>query len=100
MKTEYCKNCNTKLLGSFCHHCGQKKLDQDFLSLKNLISQAIGYLFSIDSKLWTSFKLLLFSTGKLSEQYIAGKRKNYMLPFQVFVVANLIFFFFLSEAYF
>lgn len=92
-----CKNCQHQFSGKYCNNCGEKVVeDQDF-NLRNILSEAIGAITNLDSKIFQSLKLLFFYPGKLTQQYIDGIRVPYMKPFQIFLIANLVFFIFLSE---
>lgn len=46
---ETCPNCDTSLLGSHCHHCGQKKIDASEYSLKQFIGRAINDFTDLES---------------------------------------------------
>ena len=92
-----CKNCNTELKGSYCHSCGEKPVSEKDFSVLSLAKLSFGTITNFDSKFFKTFSLLLFRPGKLTEEFISGKRKTYMQPFQVFVLANLFFFFFLTD---
>lgn len=85
------------MLGTFCHHCGEKMVIESDFKLKNILGQAIGAITNLDSKLFRTLKLLFFSPGSLSTEFIKGIRVPYMKPFQIFVISNIIFFIFLSE---
>ena len=95
-----CPNCNTEFDSScsFCPNCGQvnRKLD---LSFKYFISEFLSINFNIDSKIYRTLKLLMFSPAKLSMEFIAGKRVKYIPPMRLYMVISLIFFFVLSLSY-
>ena len=46
----------------------------------------------MDSRLLRSFRALLFRPGALTTAYLEGPRKPYISPFQLFLLANLLFF--------
>jgi len=89
-----CVNCNQQLTGKFCHYCGQKKVTPKDKKLKYFIEEFFSSLFVADGKIIITFKYLLFSPGKLSQAYIKGNRKKYLLPLRVFFFANLLYFLF------
>jgi thiamine biosynthesis protein ThiS len=88
-----CPTCGVRASGSFCAACGEKKFALSDLSLHHFFSHALGEFFHFDSKIFRSFRLLFTRTGFLSAEYARGCRKPYLHPFQVFFIANLIYFF-------
>ena len=93
-----CKNCGTELTGKFCHNCGESVSSENDFSVLSLIKLSFSTLTNFDSKFFKTFVLLLFKPGLLTKEFISGRRKSYMQPFQVFVLANLFFFFFLTSS--
>jgi len=92
-----CKNCQHKFEGDFCSNCGEKVLGKDDLKVKNIFKQAFVALTDVDSKLLKSLKLLFFYPGELTRKYVDGIRVPYLKPFQMFLLANILFYLFLSE---
>jgi thiamine biosynthesis protein ThiS len=88
-----CPTCGIRTSGSFCSVCGEKKFAPSDLSLHHFFSHALGEFFHFDSKIFRSFRLLFTRPGFLSAEYARGCRKPYLHPFQVFFIANLIYFF-------
>lgn len=92
-----CINCNTKLAGQYCYFCGERTVADNDFTIKKLLEQTVDVFTHIDSKIFTTLKFLLFKPGKLSENYVAGLRKPFMKPFQIFVLINILFFLVLSN---
>lgn len=88
-----CQNSGSGINDNFCSSCGEKKVEEADFSLKAIISISLNAVTNIDSKLFKTILVLMFKPGKLTEEYINGIRKKYMQPFQLFVLANLLFFF-------
>lgn len=93
-----CKNCGTKLNGTFCYNCGEKIVTDNDFSVLSLLKLSFSTITNFDSKFFKSFRSLLFNPGHLTDEFILGKRKSYIQPFQIFVLANLFFFFFLTSS--
>jgi len=87
-----CLNCGKPLASDdvFCSYCGQKNVEK--LSFGNFTSQIVSGMFSYDSRFWTTIIPLLFKPGKVSKDYIEGKRKRYVNPFQMYLHVSIIFF--------
>jgi len=50
-------------------------------------------LASLDSRLWRTLGLLLFRPGRLTLDYLQGRRARYVAPLRLFIASSLIFFF-------
>ena len=88
---EFCLNCGTKLLDTFCQHCGQKDLPKR-QTLRELIENFIGSFYSFESKFFKTFRYLLFKPGFLPKEYTSGKRETYYHPARAYVFISFIFF--------
>lgn len=87
-----CPSCGAACDLKFCASCGEKRPSEHDLSLGHLISHASETFFHWDSRILRTFRVLFTKPGMLSAEYVAGKRKPYAHPFQVFFIANLIYF--------
>jgi thiamine biosynthesis protein ThiS len=87
-----CATCGASGSGMYCPACGEKRPSQHDLSLHHFFTHALGEFFHFDSKIFRTFRLLLTRPGFLATEYIRGCRKPYLHPFQVFFIANLIYF--------
>ncbi len=86
-----CLNCGTRLRGQYCGLCGQRARSR-LISLWQLISEAFGDLLEIDSRIWRTLIPLLARPGRLTRDYLEGKRARYMPPFRTYLVLSVIFF--------
>jgi len=92
-----CANCDSKLTSDekFCHNCGQKT-DELNLKFKHFISDLISDSFNLDSKIFISLKLLLFSPTVLTKEFLHGRRTKYIPPVRLYLIISLIYFFLVS----
>ncbi len=90
-ETPNCLNCGAQLRGQYCGTCGQRARSR-LISLWELISEAFGDLFEIDSRLWQTLIPLIMRPGQLTRDYLRGRRARYMPPFRSYLVLSLIFF--------
>lgn len=95
--TNTCINCKTKLEGPYCFSCGEKIVTEKDFTIIKLLEQTVDVFTHLDSKIFTTLKFLLLKPGKLSEDYVAGLRKPYMKPFQIYILTNILFFLLLSN---
>lgn len=92
-----CASCGTPLLGKHCYACGEKKVDANDYSLRKYLEQSVDIFTHFDTKFFRSFRDLLFVPGKLTVEYLAGRRVKYMKPLQLYVLVSLLFFFFFKN---
>ena len=87
-----CPNCGTDLRGTYCHHCGEKKLHEHDLTVKHFVLHAVHELTHLDSKIFATFLYLFTRPGYLTKEYVAGRRVRYVRPFSIFLMACGLFF--------
>ncbi len=100
---QQCPNCGEKLLGEYCHGCGQQRLDRRELSLKRFFINATNEFTDLESnKAVRTFKALLFKPGHLTDEYLAGRKGRYISPVRLYLTFSALYFLFawgaLSEA--
>ena len=84
-----CANCNIQLEGQFCHSCGQSSTSMiKFFGevIKELLDDALGY----DSRFKHSLSPLFFKPGRLTLDYVKGKRFHYVLPFKLYLITSVL----------
>jgi hypothetical protein len=86
-----CLNCGAYMRGQYCAVCGQRAQSR-LISLWELIRDAFGDLFELDSRLWQTLVPLLLRPGKLTYDYLQGRRARFMPPFRMYLVLSLLFF--------
>ncbi len=86
-----CLNCGTTLAGQYCGHCGQRAQNR-LISIWELIRDAFGDLLELDSRLWRTLIPLTIRPGKLTRDYLEGRRARYMPPFRTYLVLSIVFF--------
>ena len=89
MNSNRCNNCNAKLSGEYCSECGQQKKDIN-ISIVSLIQEFIVNLFSLDSKTFLTLRNLIIKPGFLSNEYISGKTRKYVLPGKFYLFLSVI----------
>jgi hypothetical protein len=89
-----CANCEAPLAGNFCANCGQKA--HVHRSLAHVGEELLHGITHFDGKAWTTLPLLLFRPGKLTRDYIEGKRTRYIAPVPLFLLAVFLMFFVFS----
>ncbi|MEL6562105.1 MAG: DUF3667 domain-containing protein [Bacteroidota bacterium] len=97
-KTNRCLNCNSKIdqIYNFCPYCGQENTNRN-VSFKDLIREFFNNYLSFDSKFGRSIKPFFLSPGKLTNEFINGRRVNYANPIRLYLILSLFYFFALSQ---
>jgi hypothetical protein len=88
---EHCLNCRTPLQGQWCHHCGQKAKSQ-VRHFGSVFMDIMDTVFEYDNRIWRTLVPLYFRPGKITRDYITGKRARYVLPFRLFFVLSVVSF--------
>jgi hypothetical protein len=88
-----CLNCGhpLDLTDRFCAYRGQINTTKR-LTLKDFISEFVLSVFTYDSKFWYTLKDLLFKPGRITRNYVDGKRLHYANPFRFFLSASIFYF--------
>lgn len=90
-----CLNCGESFgeLGErrrrFCPECGQETSVRA-PTLGEFAEQFGGAYFATEGALWRTLKLLLLKPGELTAQYLAGRRKHYVLPLRLYLTISLL----------
>ena len=93
IKDTNCLNCGFPFSGqeNFCPECGQKNKG-DQLTFGSFMSEVFNGFTSWDAKFWTTIIPLLTKPGKVSLDYVEGKRSRYTNPFRFYLTVSIIFF--------
>jgi len=86
-----CLNCGEVLVGPFCCRCGQEDVALH-PSVRQLVSELLGEIFSFDTRLLRTLRPLLMRPGALTRDYLAGRRVRFVSPLKIYLIAALIFF--------
>ncbi|WP_292010035.1 DUF3667 domain-containing protein [Chryseobacterium sp.] len=86
-----CLNCGYGVPERFCPHCGQENIET---------RQPFHYLFThfiedfthYDGQFWKTINYLLLRPGKLTKEYLAGKRQQYVAPVKLYIFISFITF--------
>jgi hypothetical protein len=89
---EICPNCGAAELARYCAACGQQRPKPHDTSAAWFLREVFEALSSTESKVYLTFRTLLFHPGKLTLDYFEGRRQRYLKPVQLFVACNVIFF--------
>ncbi|MEM1439513.1 MAG: zinc ribbon domain-containing protein [Pseudomonadota bacterium] len=92
--TTSCPNCGHTMAPDdcFCSACGQKNITEKDRWLPELLRASLQEITDLDGRVLPSMWLLISRPGFLSREYRLGRRRRYLSPIGLFLVANLVFF--------
>lgn len=73
----------------FCPACGQESRVRA-PRIAEFVQQFGGAYFSTEGALWRTLRLLLTKPGELTRQYLAGRRKHYVLPLRLYLTISVV----------
>lgn len=74
-------------MAEYCDRCGEKRRDHADSKLSSIASEAVAEITEIEhSKLWQTFRLLVFKPGQLTREYWSGRRKRFVGPVKLYLV--------------
>jgi len=83
-----CVSCDAPLAGPYCSRCGERTLEPDALTLRHFVAHTVAHeLLHVDGALWRTLRLLFVRPGQLSLEYAAGRRRPYVNPFRLLLIA-------------
>ncbi len=91
MSLKACLNCGQESDADYCPACGQS-MDVKISTAWHFINETLDVIYNFDSKIWKSLLPLLFQPGKLTNEYIAGRRVRYLPPFRLYLIFSILFF--------
>ncbi len=92
-----CLNCGATLQGKFCHVCGQENLELKE-NFGHMMSHAVSDYFHFDHLFFHTLQPLLFKPGKLTNEYMAGRRAQYLHPVKMYIFISIVYFLLLFQS--
>lgn len=88
-----CLNCHHPLdiSDQYCPSCSQLNSTKK-LAFDDFFNEFFAGIFAYDSRFSRTLRVLLFSPGKISKDYIEGKRVRYANPYRFYLSASILFF--------
>ncbi len=85
-----CTQCNTQLIGNYCHHCGQQHTGQK-ASLLLLLREGLGTFFSLERSGLATLLGLVKNPKHIVINYLEGNRGFYQPPNKLIFYALIVF---------
>jgi hypothetical protein len=92
-KEKNCLNCGHHVEKHFCPECGQENIEvrEDAL---HMVMHAVADYFHFEHKFFATLNPLLLKPGKLTTEYVAGKRVKFIHPIRLYIFVSIVFFLF------
>ncbi|SDR69244.1 Protein of unknown function [Polaribacter sp. KT25b] len=93
IKDPACLNCGYPFSGQekFCPECGQENKGNK-ITFGSFVYEIFNGFISFDAKFWRTIIPLLNNPGKVSKNYVEGKRSRYSNPFRFYLTVSIFFF--------
>lgn len=86
-----CLNCGASLSGPFCASCGQRDIPP-YPSVRELAVDAVAEFSGWDGRLASTLRALIERPGKLTHEFLEGRRARYISPLRLYLLASLVYF--------
>jgi hypothetical protein len=89
--TSCCPNCRAQTQDNFCSRCGEATTVHS-PSAGEFLHEFIGHYVALEGKSWGTLRLLMFRPGRLTADYLRGKRIPYINPLRLYLTLSLVMF--------
>jgi hypothetical protein len=86
-----CKNCQSSLEGAYCKSCGQRDVDLE-RPILSLVGDLLKETFELDGRSAVTVRTLFLHPGKLTYEFLAGRRRSYTSPLRLYLAISILFF--------
>ncbi len=86
-----CRNCGSQAPLNFCPECGQETTLHP-PTLGEFLHEFVGHYVALEGALWRTLGMLLMKPGRLTREYLDGRRRRYVLPLRLYLTASFLFF--------
>ena len=86
-----CRNCRALLDGDYCGACGQRDVDLE-RPIWRLAADVARETFDVDGRAWLTIRTLFRFPGKLTSEFLDGRRRTYTSPLRLYLVSSISFF--------
>lgn len=87
----YCPNCAAAVHGPYCAQCGQETAI-GVPTLREFGHEYLHTFVTLEGRLWKTLWLLIRWPGKLTTEFLAGRRRRYVRPLPLYLSLSFLFF--------
>lgn len=92
--SHHCDDCGAEVGGRFCSNCGQPA--HTHRTLLHLGEEILHGVMHFDSRIWRTLPLLVANPGRLTREWVLGKRTRYVSPLAMYLFTVFVMFMILS----
>lgn len=92
-----CRNCQTGLEDTYCPKCGQRDIDLE-QPIWSLITDVLRETLELDGRPILTVRTLFQNPGRLTAEFLAGRRRTYTSPLRLYLAISIAFFVFAAWA--
>ena len=89
-----CRDCSAPVTGRFCSACGQPV--HVHRTLLHLGEEFLHGIVHFDARIWRTLPLLALDPGRLTREWVQGRRTRYVSPLALFLFTVFLLFFLMS----
>src|SRR5580704_6109035 len=86
-----CRNCGADAPDRYCPHCGQETTEH-LPSAREFVHEFVLHYFAAEGRLWRTLRVLVLHPGRLTIEYIRGRKLAYVLPLRLYLTVSVVFF--------
>lgn len=87
-----CASCRRPLAGRYCSACGEERIEPRELTVLHFLTRTLpAELFDYDGRWWRTLRALLLRPGFLTSEYWAGRRRAYVTPLKLLILAIVVY---------
>ncbi len=96
-ESPHCRNCGDYAPDKYCPNCGQET--KEYLpTAREFVHEFVLHYLAAEGRLWRTLKVLVLHPGRLTVEYIRGRKRAYVLPLRLYLTVSLVFFLLLRLA--
>jgi hypothetical protein len=92
-----CRNCGDYAPDKYCPNCGQET-QEHLPTAREFVHEFVLHYLAAEGRLWRTLKVLVLHPGRLTVEYIRGRKRTYVLPLRLYLTVSLVFFLLLRLA--
>jgi len=86
-----CRECGTPVADRYCPYCGQATAVHT-PSVWEFLHEIVSHYVAAEGKLWRTLATLVRQPGRLTTEYLAGRRQRYIIPLRLYLTVSFVFF--------
>jgi hypothetical protein len=90
-ESPHCRNCDSVAPDQFCPHCGQET-NEHLPTAREFAHEFILHYFAAEGRLWRTLGALVLHPGRLTLEYVRGRKRSYVLPLRLYLTTSVVFF--------